>query len=86
MEKTKFEKECEQLCAECRAKEMDICSEDVDTVEPMFSRCGICGKVYCEYSNCMVQNHLCDECSSLIAQNVDKDEEIINPNKFIINN
>lgn len=47
MEKTKFEKECADMCADCHAKGLDICREDADTVQPMFARCGLCGKVFC---------------------------------------
>ena len=36
MEKTKFEKECADMCADCHAKGLDICREDADTVQPMF--------------------------------------------------
>lgn len=48
MEKTKFEKECADMCADCHAKGLDICREDADTVQPMFARCGLCGKVFCD--------------------------------------
>ena len=34
MEKTKFEKECADMCADCHAKGLDICREDADTVQP----------------------------------------------------
>lgn len=82
MEKTKFEKECADMCADCHAKGLDICREDADTVQPMFARCGLCGKVFCEYNNHMTVNHLCYECQTAIEQNVDCNEEIIDPDLF----
>lgn len=82
MEKTKFEKECADMCADCYAKGLDICREDADTVQPMFARCGLCGKVFCEYNNHMTVNHLCWECQTAIEQNVDCNEEIIDPDLF----
>jgi len=48
----------------------------------MFARCGLCGKVFCEYNNHMTVNHLCWECQTAIEQNVDCNEEIIDPDLF----
>lgn len=48
----------------------------------VFARCGLCGKVFCEYNNHMTVNHLCWECQTAIEQNVDCNEEIIDPDLF----
>lgn len=42
----------------------------------------LCGKVFCEYNNHMTVNHLCWECQTVIEQNVDCNEEIIDPDLF----
>ena len=34
------------MCDACRAKELDICREDADTVQPMFARCGCAGRCF----------------------------------------
>lgn len=44
MEKTKFEKECADMCADCHAKGLDICREDADTVQPMSPGAGCAGR------------------------------------------
>lgn len=70
------------MCDACRAEGHDICRNDVDTELVMFARCGLCGKVFCEYNNHMTVNHLCWECQTAIEQNVDCNEEIIDPDLF----
>lgn len=82
MEKTKFEKECADMCDACRAEGHDICRNDVDTELVMFARCGLCGKVFCEHNSYLTEEHLCNECQTAIKQNVDCNEEIIDPDLF----
>lgn len=82
MEKTNFEHDCEAHCAKCVSDGLDICNcpgHCKDEAE--FSRCGICGQVYCseEGQPCM---RLCGECEARIDQNIDANNEIININLF----
>lgn len=82
MEKTKFERDCEAHCAECLSQGMDICNcpgHFINEVE--FSRCGICGIAYCSEEG-QTDMHICGECEARVDQNVDANNEIINPNLF----
>lgn len=80
MEKIKFELACEQMCAQCKAKELDICNTDNQV--PEFGRCGICGDVFCMYDNPNIENHLCAGCQTIIDRNVDADNNIIKEKLF----
>lgn len=82
MEKTKFELECEQHCAECIKNSMDICNlpgHNRDEVE--LARCGVCGEIYCT-EEAETENNICASCLSLISRNIDADNEIVEPNLF----
>ena len=82
MEKTKFELECEKLCAECMNQGFDLCNAEghcKDAVE--FARCGICGNIYCS-EEAMTEHNICATCESKISSNVDADNEVINKNLF----
>lgn len=48
----------------------------------MFARCGLCGKVFCEHNSYLTEDRLCYECQTAIKQNVDCNEEIIDPDLF----
>ena len=77
MEKTKFELDCEQCCAQCMRDSLDICNlpgHCHDEVE--MARCGICGKVYCS-EEALTEVNTCASCGSIISRNIDANNEIL---------
>jgi len=82
MEKTKFELQCEEHCGNCVKKGWNICNLPGHSApDTQFSRCGICGKIYCSEDS-EVESNICADCRSIISSNVDADNEVINKNLF----
>jgi hypothetical protein len=82
MDKTKFEKDCNNLCLTCMTQGFDLCNVEghcKDEVE--FARCGVCGNVYCT-EEALTELNICASCLSVISNNVDANNEIINKNLF----